>query len=63
MESARWKQEERFVPGNEQGALILPITADRSLSMMIVCEARQEGQVIGQIERWVNAPWELDPGN
>jgi hypothetical protein len=56
----RWKQDERFVPDESGGALVLPINASRSLSMLILCESGTEADAIRQIETWVNTPWELD---
>ncbi len=56
----RWKQDEQFVPALTDGAFTLPITADRSLSMLIVCESGKEADAIKQMETWVNAPWELE---
>jgi hypothetical protein len=58
--SGRWKQDEQFVLSKASGGLDLSIDASRSLSMLIICESGAETDAIGQIETWVNAPWELD---
>ena len=57
--AGRWKQDERFVPLQTDGNFMLSISANRSLSLLIVCESGKETDAIQQIETWVNAPWEL----
>lgn len=52
-----WKQEEQFTPTQTDGALKIPVTADRALSMMIVCESGKEPESIRRMEQWLNAPW------
>ena len=58
--AGRWKQDEHFVPAETSGVLALPIDANRSLSMLILCESGTESDAIHRMETWVNAPWELD---
>lgn len=54
---SRWHQIERLLPVVTAGELVLPITADRALSILIVCESGEENAVVRQMEVWVNAPW------
>ena len=56
---SRWRQLERFLPNLLEGGLDLPITRDRALSMIIVCETSEQNAVVQEMEVWVNAPWML----
>ncbi len=58
--AGRWKQDERFTPLQTDGNFMLPVSASRSLSLLIVCESGKETDAIQQMETWVNAPWELE---
>ncbi len=56
---ARWRQDERFLPAVTAGMLELPITPDRALSMLMLCESGQENAVEQEMEVWTNTPWML----
>lgn len=56
----RWRQFEQFSPARDGSLLVLPITADRTLSMVILCDADQQSGAVSQIESWVKHPWEAD---
>ena len=57
---SRWSQFENFVPSVTGGALEVPITPDRALSMLILCESEEQSAVVRQIEVWVNTPWKQE---
>jgi hypothetical protein len=59
IEGAKWKQYESFRPQRDGNMLKLPISASRSLSMMILCEAADQASAVGRMEAWVNRPWSL----
>jgi hypothetical protein len=56
----KWKQVEVFPPAISQDALIIPISQDRSLSMLILCESAEQAEAIRQVEEWVVTPWKLN---
>ncbi|HEX3662906.1 MAG TPA: hypothetical protein VHU89_15835 [Acidobacteriaceae bacterium] len=56
----RWRQGERFSPSRDGSSLALPITPDRALSMVILCEADHQSRAVAQIETWVKRPWEAE---
>jgi hypothetical protein len=56
---ARWKEYESFRPERSGKLLKLPIHAERSLSMMILCEDANQAAAVKEIEAWVNQPWSL----
>lgn len=56
---AKWKQYESFRPQQDGNMLKLPISAIRSLSMMILCEAADQAGAVRTMEAWVNRPWSL----
>lgn len=56
---ALWKQYESFRPEQFGNMLTLSIQASRSLSMMILCEARDQAAVAKLVEDSVNQPWTL----
>jgi len=59
MSQGHWKRRERFAPRQEGATLMLPISAVRSLSMMVLCEEQEESHAVQQMELLVNEPWSL----
>jgi hypothetical protein len=55
--AGEWKQYESFVPSAEADSLKLPISAARSLSMMVLCEEGEQKAAIQELETAVSKPW------
>lgn len=56
---AQWKQFERFEPEDHEGELALPISTDRSLGVMILCDAADQTAAVRQMDSFVREPWSL----
>lgn len=54
---SRWRELERLPLAASDGQINIPIHADRTLSMLVLCEAAERTMAVERVESWHSTPW------